>query len=65
MSVGLVRAPSWRSAIPFGVAVALLLFGTILLAAALAEWLAPFDPARQTLILRLRPPGYTTAAGAV
>ena len=33
--------------------------------AVLAPWLSPFDPARQTLLARLKPPGFTTAAGAV
>jgi peptide/nickel transport system permease protein len=37
----------------------------IVLAAILAPLLAPLDPARQTLLLRLRPPGHMTPAGAV
>ena len=55
--------------LPFGLsplaaiaAVALLIF---VIMAILAPWLAPFDPARQTLLARLKPPGFTTASGAV
>jgi peptide/nickel transport system permease protein len=47
----------------------ILLVGVILtfivLAAAFAPLIAPADPARQTLILRLRPPGFTSSAGQV
>lgn len=38
---------------------------TIVAAAALAPLVAPADPARQSLLLRLRPPGFTTASGQV
>jgi peptide/nickel transport system permease protein len=47
----------------------ILLVGVILtfivLAAAFAPLIAPADPSRQTLILRLRPPGFTSSAGQV
>ena len=57
------RPERWR--LPPGVAVAILLLAVIVLAAVMAPLIAPFDPARQTLLARLRPPGFTTAAGAV
>lgn len=38
---------------------------TIVAAATLAPLVAPADPARQSLLLRLRPPGFTTASGQV
>jgi peptide/nickel transport system permease protein len=41
------------------------ILAAIVLAAAFAPLIAPADPARQTLILRLRPPGYTSSAGQV
>jgi peptide/nickel transport system permease protein len=50
-----------------GIPPSILLVGLVLLictvAAAFAPLLAPFDPARQSLLLRLRPPGHVTAAG--
>ena len=49
--------------------VSILLVASILVAivtvAVLAPIVAPADPARQSLLLRLRPPGYTTASGQV
>ncbi|MCX7340320.1 MAG: ABC transporter permease [Hyphomicrobiales bacterium] len=39
------------------------LLGAFVLMALFAPLLAPFDPARQSLIQRLRPPGHTTAQG--
>jgi peptide/nickel transport system permease protein len=41
------------------------ILAVIVLAAAFAPLIAPADPARQTLILRLRPPGYTSSSGQV
>lgn len=38
---------------------------TIVAAAALAPLIAPADPTRQSLLLRLRPPSFTTASGQV
>lgn len=53
----------WRANAPASVlAAALILFGFVAVAV-FAAWIAPFDPARQSLILRLRPPGFTNAAG--
>jgi len=47
----------------------ILVVGAILilfaLVALLAPLVSPFDPARQSLLQRLRPPGHTTAAGIV
>jgi peptide/nickel transport system permease protein len=41
------------------------ILAVIVIAAALAPLITPMDPARQALILRLRPPGYTNSAGQV
>ena len=46
-----------------GMAVVLLLLVVFILAALAAPWLAPFDPLRQSLLLRLRPPGTAYASG--
>jgi peptide/nickel transport system permease protein len=46
-----------------GIALVLVLLAGFVLAAAAAPLLAPFDPLRQSLLLRLRPPGTTLAAG--
>lgn len=43
--------------------VLLAVLGAFVLAAIAAPVLAPFDPLRQSLLLRLRPPGTVTAAG--
>jgi peptide/nickel transport system permease protein len=49
--------------------VSILLVAAILVAivtlAVLAPLVAPADPARQSLLLRLQPPGYTTASGQI
>lgn len=45
-------------------AIAALMLAVFVIMAVLAPWLSPFDPARQTLLARLKPPGFTTAAGA-
>jgi peptide/nickel transport system permease protein len=49
--------------LPLAVILAASVLALIVLAALLAPYIAPFDPARQTLLLRLRPPGYLTATG--
>jgi peptide/nickel transport system permease protein len=59
---------SWFGALrrlPLGVSVAAVVLAVIVLAAIFAPLIAPFDPTRQALLLRLKPPGHTTAAGAV
>jgi peptide/nickel transport system permease protein len=50
-----------RSRPPLGIAVILLVLGLFAGAALLAPWLAPHDPLRQSLLLRLRPPGSFSA----
>jgi peptide/nickel transport system permease protein len=59
------RAAAAVGPIPLGVGLALALLAVLVLTAMGADWLAPFDPTRQTLIQRLRPPGHATAAGAI
>jgi peptide/nickel transport system permease protein len=46
-----------------GMAIVLALLTAFVLAAIAAPWLAPFDPMRQSLLLRLRPPGSTMTTG--
>ena len=46
-----------------GMALILLLLVAFIVAALAAPWIAPFDPLRQSLLMRLRPPGTTVAAG--
>jgi peptide/nickel transport system permease protein len=46
-----------RRPVTFGMAIVLALLVGFVLAAAAAPWLAPFDPLRQSLLLRLKPPG--------
>jgi peptide/nickel transport system permease protein len=50
-----------RSRPPLGIVVILLVLGLFAGAALLAPWLAPHDPLRQSLLLRLRPPGSFSA----
>ena len=45
-----------------GMALILLLLVAFIVAALAAPWIAPFDPLRQSLLMRLRPPGTTVAA---
>ena len=51
--------------VPVTIVLVSLILGTIVAAAVLAPLIAPMDPARQALILRLRPPGYMNSAGQV
>jgi peptide/nickel transport system permease protein len=56
--------PRWpRNLSPFMALILLLLAGFVVAALA-APWLAPFDPLRQSLLLRLRPPGTALASGS-
>jgi peptide/nickel transport system permease protein len=48
---------------PVSIVVMACILTVFVLVALLAPLLAPFDPARQSLIQRLRPPGHTTAQG--
>jgi peptide/nickel transport system permease protein len=50
---------------PIGIVLAALIILLFLTAALLAPVLAPADPARQTLVARLRPPGFMSASGFV
>ncbi|HEX2135046.1 MAG TPA: ABC transporter permease, partial [Microvirga sp.] len=50
---------------PVSILLVLAILVAIVAAAALAPLIAPADPARQSLLMRLRPPGFTTAAGQV
>ncbi|WP_293856195.1 ABC transporter permease [uncultured Alsobacter sp.] len=54
------RTGLWRRA-PVTVIVVALILAAIAVVALLAPWISPADPARQTLIARLRPPGHTTS----
>lgn len=47
-----------------GMAIILLLLAGFIVAALAAPWIAPFDPLRQSLLLRLRPPGTAIASGS-
>jgi peptide/nickel transport system permease protein len=57
------RSPRRSRSIPPSILLAALVLAVCVLAAVFAPFVAPFDPARQSLLLRLRPPGHTTAAG--
>jgi peptide/nickel transport system permease protein len=54
---------TWIAHMPLSIAVMACILTAFILIALLAPLLAPFDPARQSLLLRLRPPGHTTAQG--
>jgi peptide/nickel transport system permease protein len=51
--------------IPASILVAAAIIVLFVLVATFAPLVAPYDPARQTLIARLRPPGFATASGLV
>ncbi len=48
-----------------GMAIILVLLAAFIVAALAAPWIAPFDPLRQSLLLRLRPPGTIVAGTAL
>ena len=50
--------------VPLGMRLILLLLAGFVLAALAASWLSPHDPLRQSLLLRLRPPGTVAPAGS-
>ena len=60
-----MRALGGRSAprVPVTIWIAAALLAATVALALLAPWIAPADPNRQVLLARLRPPGFTTAAG--
>jgi len=49
--------------VPISIMVVGVIFTLILLGAILAPWIAPADPMRQVLLMRLRPPGTVSSAG--
>ncbi len=49
--------------VPCAITIVALILVAIFVLAALAPWIAPFDPTRQVLVMRLKPPGTLTAAG--
>ena len=57
------RSLGFLGTVPPGILLVVLLLAAMVAVAVLAPLVAPFDPARQSLLLRLRPPGFTTAAG--
>ncbi|HRJ68725.1 MAG TPA: ABC transporter permease [Beijerinckiaceae bacterium] len=63
MIVALREGRAVLNRLPLAARIAALVLALFLLAALAAPWLSPLDPARQTLLARLRPPGFTTAAG--
>lgn len=60
-----VRSVRDLRAVPVGIVLVAVILTVIVAAAILAPFVAPADPARQVLVLRLRPPGYATASGQV
>lgn len=56
-------APAGRRRVPVGIWIVSAILATMVLGALFAPLIAGADPLRQTLILRLKPPGYTTGAG--
>jgi peptide/nickel transport system permease protein len=51
--------------VPVAVIIAGLILAAILGLAVLAPWIAPADPTRQVLVMRLKPPGTLAASGQV
>jgi peptide/nickel transport system permease protein len=60
-------ATTWRGVrtTPVGIVLVAVVLVAIVGAAVFAPLVAPADPARQALLLRLRPPGFSTPAGQV
>ncbi len=52
-----------RRKVPVGIGLALGVLGLFVVLAALAPWVSPHDPLRQSLLLRLRPPGTSSRLG--
>ena len=61
MAIQMIRARLSR--IPTSILVMAGILASFVLVALLAPWLAPYDPARQSLIQRLRPPGHVSPQG--
>lgn len=63
-------AGGWRAVravrtVPPSIILVSVILAVIVVAALLAPWIAPVDPSRQSLLLRLKPPGFTSGAGQV
>jgi peptide/nickel transport system permease protein len=56
------RRPKARR-VPISIMIVGVIFFVILICAVLAPWIAPADPMRQVLLMRLRPPGTVSSAG--
>ncbi len=54
-----------RARASLGIRLAILLIALFAAAALLAPWISPHDPLRQSLLLRLRPPGSATASAGM
>ena len=48
--------------LPPAIVACIIVLALLVIAAVAAPWLSPHDPLRQSLLLRLRPPGYSTKA---
>jgi peptide/nickel transport system permease protein len=57
------RARRHAGRVPVAVVVAGVILTIIFVAAVLAPWIAPADPTRQVLVMRLKPPGTVAASG--
>ena len=51
--------------VPVAIVIVGLILAMILALAALASWIAPADPTRQVLMMRLKPPGTLAASGQI
>ena len=51
--------------VPVAIVIVGLILTMILAAAVLAPWIAPADPTRQVLVMRLKPPGTVAASGQI
>jgi peptide/nickel transport system permease protein len=65
MSVLVARSWGGLRKVPIAIVFVAIMLTVIVGAALLAPLIAPADPSRQALLLRLRPPGFSTAAGQV
>jgi peptide/nickel transport system permease protein len=54
-----------RGQVPVAIVIVGLILTMILALAVLAPWIAPADPARQVLMMRLKPPGTLAASGQI
>jgi len=59
MILSILARESRLRRVPLSVVVVSVIFLSIVLVAVLAPWIAPTDPYKQTLLARLKPPGFT------